>query len=160
MSEPGLSEKVAFLRRPEAYASRPPSVELKETHMSWLFLTDRYVWKLKKPVRYDYLDFSTVEARKADCELEVKLNRRLAPDVYLGVVSLVSDPHGRMQLGGEGQVVDWLVMMRRLPVDRMLDAAIYAHTVSREDVRRADAPTACIPHPSPARASATPGKMN
>ena len=136
MSEPGLSEKVAFLCRPEAYASRPTRVELKETHMSCLFLTDRYVWKLKKPARYDYLDFSTVEARKVDCELEVELNRRLAPDVYLGVVPLVSDAYGRMQLGGEGRIIDWLVMMRRLPEDRMLDAAIHTHTVSREDVRR------------------------
>jgi aminoglycoside phosphotransferase family enzyme len=135
MSEPGLPEKVAFLREPEAYASQPARVELKETHMSCVFLTDRHVWKLKKPARYDYLDFSTVEARKADCELEVELNRRLAPDVYLGVVPLVSDPHGRMQLGGEGRIVDWLVMMRRLPEHRMLDVAIHTHTVSREDVR-------------------------
>jgi len=104
--------------------------------MSCLFLTDRYVWKLKKPARYDYLDFSTVEARKADCELEVELNRRLAPDVYLGVVPLVSDAYGRMQLGGEGRIIDWLVMMRRLPEDRMLDAAIRTHTVSRDDVHR------------------------
>ena len=131
MSEPGIAEKVAFLCRPEAYASRPTRVELKETHMSCLFLTDRHVWKLKKPARYDYLDFSTVEARKADCELEVELNRRLAPDVYLGVVPLVSDPHGRMHIGGEGRIIDWLVVMRRLPEDRMLDAAIHAHTVSR-----------------------------
>jgi aminoglycoside phosphotransferase family enzyme len=136
MPEPGLTEKVAFLCRPEAYASRPTRVELKETHMSCLFLTDRYVWKLKKPARYDYLDFSTVEARKADCELEVELNRRLAPEVYLGILPLVSDPHGRMQLGGEGRIVDWLVLMRRLPEDRMLDAAIRTHTVSRDDVRR------------------------
>ena len=103
MSDPGIAEKVAFLSKPEAYAIRSARVERKETHMSWVFLTDRHVWKLKKPVRYDYLDFSTVEARKTDCELEVKLNRRLAPDVYLSVVPLVSDLHGRMQLGGEGR---------------------------------------------------------
>ena len=136
MPEPGFTEKVVFLCRPEAYASRPTRVELKETHMSCLFFTDRYVWKLKKPMRYDYLDFSTVQARKADCELEVELNRRLAPDVYLGVVPLVSDPHGRLHLGGEGRIIDWLVMMRRLPEDRMLDVALRTRTVSRDDVRR------------------------
>jgi len=136
MSEPGIAEKVAFLCRPEAYASRPTRVELKETHMSCLFLTDRHVWKLKKPARYEYLDFSTIEARKTDCELEVELNRRLAPEIYLGVVPLVTDPHGRMQLGGEGRIIDWLVMMRRLPEDRMLDAAIHTHTVGRGDLRR------------------------
>ncbi len=136
MSELGIDEKVSFLSKPEAYASQPTRVERKETHMSWLFLTDRHVWKLKKPARYDYLDFSTVEVRKADCELEVELNRRLAPDVYLGVVPLVSDLHGRLQLGGEGRIIDWLVRMRRLPEDRMLDVALRTRTVSRDDVRR------------------------
>ena len=136
MSELGINEKVSFLSKPEAYASQPTRVERKETHMSWLFLTDRHVWKLKKPARYDYLDFSTVEVRKADCELEVELNRRLAPDVYLGVVPLVSDLHGRLQLGGEGRIIDWLVRMRRLPKDRMLDVALRTRTVSRDDVRR------------------------
>ena len=136
MSELGINEKVAFLSKPEAYVNRPTRVERKETHMSWLFLTDRHAWKLKKPARYDYLDFSTVEARKVDCELEVELNRRLAPDVYLGVVPLVSDLHGRLQLGGEGRIIDWLVMMRRLPEDRMLDVALRTRTVSRDDVRR------------------------
>jgi uncharacterized protein len=136
MSDPGIAEKVAFLSKPEAYAIRSARVERKETHMSWVFLTDRHVWKLKKPVCYDYLDFSTVEARKTDCELEVTLNRRLAPDVYLSVVPLVSDMHGRMQLGGEGRIVDWLVMMRRLPEEQMLDIAINTHTVGRDDIRR------------------------
>lgn len=136
MPEPGLAEKIVFLCSPEVYASRPTRVELKETHMSCLFLTDQHVWKLKKPARYDYLDFSTVEARKANCELEVELNRRLAPDIYLGVVPLVSDPYGQMQLGGDGRIIDWLVLMRRLPENRMLDVAIHAHTVSREDVHR------------------------
>ena len=135
MSEPSLAEKVAFLCTPEAYPSQPARIELKETHMSCVFLANRHVWKLKKPVRYDYLDFSTVEARKKDCELEVELNRRLAPDVYLGVVPLVSDPRGRIHVGGEGRIIDWLVMMRRLPKDRMLDAAIEAHAVGREDIR-------------------------
>jgi uncharacterized protein len=136
MSEPRITEKVAFLRKPEAYAGHPTRVALKETHMSYLFLTDRYVWKLKKPAHYDYLDYSTVEARKRNCELEVALNRRLAVDVYLGVVPLVSDGNGMMHIGGQGRIIDWLVQMRRLPEHRMLDTAIASHTVSREDAQR------------------------
>ena len=136
MYEPGIVEKIAFLSKPEAYADGPSRVVLKETHMSCVFLTDRHAWKLKKPAHYDYLDFSTVDARKRNCELEFELNQRLAPDVYLGVVPLAMDAQGRMQLGGEGPIIDWLVKMRRLPEDRMLDAAIAAHMVSREDVRK------------------------
>lgn len=136
MSDPDIREKIAFLGNPEAYAVRPTRVETRETHMSCVFLTDEHVWKLKKPVRYDYLDFSTVEARKRDCELEVELNRRLAPGVYLNIVPLVIDVHGKMHIGGEGRIVDWLVRMRRLPGHRMLDVAIANGTLESEDVRK------------------------
>jgi aminoglycoside phosphotransferase family enzyme len=135
--EPGIEEKAAFLSKPEAYPTRPRCVELRETHMSCVFLAGDYVWKLKKPARYDYLDFSTREARKLNCEREVELNRRLAPGVYLGVVPLTIDRRGQMHLGGDGEVIDWLVMMRRLPQNRMLNAAVAEHTVTREDVLRA-----------------------
>ena len=74
---------VEFLSQPAAYAERPERVEKIETHISWVFLTNRFAYKLKKPVRYDFLDFSTAELRRAACEEEVRLNRRLAPDISL-----------------------------------------------------------------------------
>jgi aminoglycoside phosphotransferase family enzyme len=107
--------------------------------MSWLFLAETLVWKLKKPVRYDYLDFSTPEARRRNCEAEFRLNRRLASDVYLGITSLTLEQSGRMQLDGRGEAIDWLVRMRRLPSERMLDRAIASHTVSDEDARKVGA---------------------
>lgn len=107
--------------------------------MSWLFLTDTRVWKLKKPVRYEYLDFSTPEARRRNCEEEVRLNRRLAPDVYLGVSSLTLDEDGKMHLEGRGEAIDWLVRMRRLPPCRMLDQMIANQTVSEQDARKVGA---------------------
>jgi aminoglycoside phosphotransferase family enzyme len=128
-----LATKVAFLSRPDAYSPRPARVEAIETHVSWVFLTDSRMYKLKKPVRYDYLDFSTVEARWADCVAEVRLNRRLAPDLYLGVIPLELGVDG-LQLEGSGVPVDWLVQMRRLPADRMLDNALRAGTADREDI--------------------------
>jgi uncharacterized protein len=134
--DPPLAEKVAFLRRPEAYPVRTAKVEPVETHMSWVFLIDELVYKLKKPVRYDFLDFSTVEARRRNCERELRLNRRLAEDVYRGVVPLVVQAGGGLRLGGEGTAVDWLVEMRRLPARRMLDAAIRNRTVDAADIRR------------------------
>ena len=90
-------------------------------------------YKLKKPVRYDYLDFSTVEARRADCVAEVRLNRRLAPDVYLGVIPVELGVDG-LRLDGCGVAVDWLVEMRRLPAERMLDHALRAGTADRQDI--------------------------
>lgn len=129
-----LPDKVAFLRAPAAYTPRPSRVEACETHMSYVFLTDSDAYKLKKPVRYPFLDFSTLAARAASCRAEVELNRRLAPDVYLGAVALTQTIDGRLQLGGAGEVVDWLVRMRRLPADRMLDRMIAERRLQPSDL--------------------------
>lgn len=67
MRPPGIEEKVAFLSKPEAYPGCVKRVETKQTHMSWIFLTNTHAWKLKKPVRTEYLNFSTPEARRRDC---------------------------------------------------------------------------------------------
>ena len=137
MSVPGIETKVAFLRRPEAYPEKPRTVEVVETHMSWVFLTEHHAFKLKKPVRYDSLDFSTLELRKHDCEEEVRLNRRLATDVYLGTLELTFDPAAGLELAGAGEPVDWLVHMRRLPADRMLDERILRGQIGESEVRPA-----------------------
>ncbi|MGE5722278.1 MAG: hypothetical protein ACM3YM_07430 [Sphingomonadales bacterium] len=131
-----LGAKLAFLERPDAYPEATSRVDAVETHMSWVFLTDAHAYKLKKPVRYPYLDFSTPEARQRDCEQEVRLNRRLAPEVYLGVLPLVCDAAGRLRLGGEGETADWLVQMRRLPADRMLGHLLQGGTVTQAEITR------------------------
>jgi aminoglycoside phosphotransferase family enzyme len=131
-----LEAKLGFLARPDTYPEEPSRVETVETHMSWVFLTDTHAYKLKKPVRYAYLDFSTAEARRLDCELEVRLNRRLAADVYLGVMALARDTEGRLSLGGAGAPVDWLVRMRRLPADRMLDHLLRHGGVGQPEIAR------------------------
>jgi aminoglycoside phosphotransferase family enzyme len=130
-----LRTKVAFLLRPENYPERTRRVEAKETHMSWVFLTDSHAYKLKKPVRYPFLDYSTIEARRTNCEAEIRLNRRLAPDVYLETVPLGIDRSGRLCLGG-GRPIDWLVKMRRLGADRTLDQKIRRNAVTQADIRR------------------------
>ena len=134
IAESQIDEKVAFLSRPTAYAEQPTYVEVRETHMSWVFLTENLAYKLKKPVRYDYLDFSTLEARRDDCEREVRLNRRLTEDVYLGVEALSVDHSDNMRIGHDGRIVDWLVKMRRLPADRMLDHMICEKSVEVRSV--------------------------
>jgi aminoglycoside phosphotransferase family enzyme len=133
---PTLEAKLGFLGRPDVYPEFPSRVEAVETHMSWVFLTDTHAYKLKKPVRYAYLDFSTVEARRLDCEQEVRLNRRLAADVYLGVMPLMLDAEGRLSLGGTGKAVDWLVRMRRLPAERMLDQLLRKGAVKQAEIRQ------------------------
>ena len=131
---PTLSAKVAFLRQPDSYRPRPTEVIVRETHMSWVFLVDDDVYKLKKPVRFPYLDFSTLSRREQACRAEVKLNRRLAPDIYRGVVPL-TDTTG-LALGGDGEPVDWLVHMKRLDERFMLDQLIADGCLRAADIDR------------------------
>jgi uncharacterized protein len=122
----------AWLAAPEAYSHRPARVEQIETHISRLFLAGELVYKLKKPVKFAFLDFSTSAARERACREELRLNRRLAPDIYLDVVPIVRDERGGYRIGGEGttggatrrtgEVVDWLVQMQRLPTEQTLES--------------------------------------
>ena len=133
--DPGIGAKVAFLSRPDSYPEPTQRVETIETHMSWVFLTDRHAWKLKKPCRLARLDLTRLAARRGNCEEELRLNRRLSSGVYLDVVPLSLDASGRLRLAPDGAVVDWLVKMRRLPAARMLDRRIVAGTATEADVR-------------------------
>lgn len=120
---PTLDAKVSFLSRPDTYRPVPGEVIRRETHMSWVFLVGDRVYKLKKPVRFPYLDFSTIAQREAACRAELRLNRALAPDIYLDVLPLVDTGAG-LSIGGTGTPVDWLVFMKRLDERNMLDRVI------------------------------------
>ena len=128
-------ELVEFLRQSSAYDDGPSRVECVETHISWVFLTDQFAYKLKKPVRFDFLDFSTSELRRKACEEEVRLNRRLARHVYLGVLP-VTRQNGRLSLNGHGTPVDWVVKMSRLPADRSLDQLIRSAVVGIDGLQQ------------------------
>lgn len=130
-----LARKVAFLSQPSSYTPAPDHVQPRETHMSWVFLSGTRVYKLKKPVRFPYLDFSTVARRRRACLAEATLNRRLAPDVYLGVVPLTESPSG-YAIGGSGPVADWLVVMRRLNEHETLEAALGSRRAGGSDANR------------------------
>jgi len=124
-AEPGApptqAELVEALTRPDAYPHRPPAVEVGHTHISHLFFAGDRVYKVKRPVDLGFLDFTTLERRHRFCREEVRLNRRLTPETYLGVVPVTRAPDGALRVEGEGEVVEWAVAMRLLPRERMLD---------------------------------------
>ena len=111
-------------------------LELRQTHISWVFLDQERVYKVKKPVGLGFLDFRTLEARRAACEAEITLNRRLAPDVYLRLLPITRDSAGRHRLGGDAEPVDWAVEMRRLPAADAADARLLRGELRRTDVQR------------------------
>ena len=113
------TETIEFLASPATHGGVP--VERIDTHASVVFLAGTRAWKLKRAVRYDYLDFSTVERRKAMCQAEVRVNRRTAPCLYRGVVAVVRTPDGSLALGGPGTPIDWVVDMNRFDQDLLFD---------------------------------------
>lgn len=129
----GLPAHIEAMLSPGLYERATKSVELVQTHISYVLLTDDSVYKLKKPVRFSFLDFSTLARRRHFCHEEVRLNRRLAGDVYRGVRALIRDGDG-YRLGAEGEpgVVEYVVEMRRLPDDRLLDVMLARDAVDAE----------------------------
>lgn len=113
------SPLVRFLVDRKSYPEHPGRVRLIQTHASWVTLLPRSVYKVKKPVKLGFLDFSTIEKRRRFCEHEVALNRRLAPGIYLGVVPVAKGRAG-LAFGGPGRVVDYAVKMRRLSASHFM----------------------------------------
>jgi uncharacterized protein len=149
-SAPHMAARLRFLQRCAVrWNGGPPGpVTRIETHMSWVLLARDRVLKLKKPVRHAFLDFSTVAAREHACREELRLNARLAPGVYLGLrvlrwqrgrLALSDDPGSAPRAAGgdaSGQILDWLVLMHRLPVSAMLDQQLAAGTLRADDLTR------------------------
>ncbi len=124
-----------FLLDPRSFGEGIEKVSMVESHMSLVFLAGDRAYKLKKPIAFDALDFRTLEQRRANCERELALNRALSPDIYLGLEPVTRDREDRLHLGGIGDIVEWLVVMRRLDEVRLLDHAIAAGAVSRDDIQ-------------------------
>jgi aminoglycoside phosphotransferase family enzyme/predicted kinase len=114
-----LGPLIDALSKPEAYPFPVEEMEVHQTHISVVFLAGPYAYKIKKPVNLGFLDFSTLAKRREFCEQEVRLNRRLAPEVYLSVVPVVADQTG-FRVEGPGEVAEWAVKMKRLPEEATL----------------------------------------
>lgn len=117
MTHPKLMETML---RPQCYPHRPERVDLIQTHISYIFIAGDYVYKVKKSLDLGFLDFTTLDKRKFYCGEELRLNRRLAPNVYLEVIEISEDANGRIVLGKGNPIVEYAVVMKRLPQDGML----------------------------------------
>lgn len=128
-----LPEFVQGLLKPSAYKHPVSHVELVQTHISYVFITDSFVYKVKKPVDFGFVNFSTLEKRRYFCQQEVQLNKRLSPDVYLGVEE-IRERNGTFSIGGAGATVEYAVKMRLLPRDRIMSAMLARNEVTRGHV--------------------------
>ncbi|MFX1512951.1 MAG: phosphotransferase [Promethearchaeota archaeon] len=122
---------VDALMKPEAYDEAVQKVELLQTHISFIFLAGDYVYKVKKPVDFGFLDFTTLEKRKYFCERELELNRRLTEDMYLEVVP-ISQLGDQIKIKGNGEIIEYAVKMRRIPEDTMMSGLFEQNQVDKD----------------------------
>ena len=147
-----LDDIVSGLATPDVYPGRPPSVEVHETHGSWVFVAGEHALKIKRPVKLPFLDYSTLERRRAMCREEVRLNRRLAPRLYLRTVGIVQDPGRGLALTDDDEapgVVEVGVLMRRYDEADILAARLAAGTATSEQLRAVGARIATFHAASP-----------
>lgn len=120
MTEPAHTSFLNALQRADAYPHAVESIELRETHISWVFLTGHFVYKIKKPVDFGFLDFSTLEKRFFFCNEEIRLNQRLAPSLYLETVPISGDINAP-EIAGDGPVIEYAVKMRQFDTRQGFD---------------------------------------
>lgn len=123
------------LLNPSAYPERPGKVELRQTHISYLFFTPKFVYKVKKPANLGFLDFTTLGKRHHYCKEEVRLNRRLSKGIYLGVVKITQSA-GRFRLKGKGKAVEYAVKMRHIPEHWILQYMLLKNKVTGRTLGR------------------------
>jgi len=131
-----MSEKVIeAMQRPETYDEGVKYIKIVQTHISWVFLTGNYAYKIKKPVNFGFLDYTTLEKRKMFCEKEVELNSRLSKELYIGVLP-IRVKNEKYKINGEGETVEYVVKMKELPQEALMKNLIRENKVTGEDVRK------------------------
>jgi len=127
-------ELVEFLCDPRVYSEKPKDVKLVQTHISWVFIGDEFVYKVKKPVDFGFLNFTTLEKRRFYVNEEKRLNTRFSPDVYISVVP-ISSIDGAFRLGDESNIVEYALKMRRISEEHMLYRLLEKNLISDTDMR-------------------------
>ncbi len=123
---------VEALLKPETYPQDPGKIELIQTHISFVFLTKNYVYKVKKAVNFGFLDFSTLDKRRVFCEKELELNRRLCPEIYLGVVSI--NKSNTIKINDGGETLEYALKMKRLPQERIMTVLLKENKVDKKTI--------------------------
>ncbi|MEJ2272136.1 MAG: hypothetical protein P8X91_06600, partial [Candidatus Bathyarchaeota archaeon] len=121
---------IKALKKPEAYNEDVKKIELKQTHISYVFLTKKFGYKIKKAVNFGFLDFSTLEKRHFFCEKELELNKRLCEDMYLEVVSI--NKSKIIRINGEGIPIEYAVKMKRIPEEKIMTQLLEKRKIGKK----------------------------
>lgn len=136
-------EIIEFMDNAVNYPEKTNSVERKQTHISNVFLTDNFVYKIKKPVNFGFLNFEDLEKRKFYCNEEVRLNKRLCPEIYLGVVPITKTENG-LEIEGDGEAVEYAVKMKRMPEEAIMKKRLENDEIEYQDIKRISKKLSCF----------------
>jgi hypothetical protein len=126
-----MEELIAAMMKPETYDEKVENIRMIQTHISWIFLTGNFVYKIKKPVNFGFADFSTLEKRKFFCEKELELNKRLCKDIYLEVVP-ITESDSKIKIKGNGKTIDYAVKMKELPQECKMDRLLEKNKIDKK----------------------------
>ena len=143
-----MSDRPSWLneiRNPGMYPHAVTQIQFIETHISWVILTGDWAYKLKKPVNFGFVDFSTLELRRLACLEEIRLNRRTAPRLYDGVVLLAAEPDGP-RFDGEGPAIEYAVRMREFAQEDLLEQCLERHELSMSFIEELARAVAALHH--------------
>ncbi len=125
------NEVIEAMKKPDTYDEPVNHIDMIQTHISWVFLTGKYAYKIKKPVDFGFLDFSTLDKRKMFCNKELGINKLFSPDLYLGVLPVNRFNHD-LKINGPGETVEVLIKMKQLPQDRLMDVLLERNEIGNE----------------------------
>ncbi len=131
MTDSDQREVIAFLSDRRSYDPKPDRVEIAQTHGALVFLAGAYAYKIKRAVRFPYMDFSTLEKRHSICRREIEINKPEAPDIYLDVVPVTREADSTLAIGGQGRAIEWAVRMKRFDQDMLLTRLVERNTLDR-----------------------------
>jgi len=126
---------VEQLKNPKIYDEKIDSVKFLQTHISYVSLTGKHAYKIKKPVDFGFLDFSTLEKRKKFCQKEITLNKRLCPEIYETVVP-ITEENGKIKINGSGKVIDYAVKMKEFPQDNLMNKLLQKGEIDEEEISK------------------------
>lgn len=122
---------IRALLKPEAYDEKVGKIKLLQTHISWVFLTGKFVYKIKKPVNFGFLDFSTLAKRKFYCNRELEINKKFSPDIYLAVLPIIQS-NGKIKIGGKGKVIEYVLKMKELPQTAIMSKLLEKNKIDKK----------------------------
>jgi aminoglycoside phosphotransferase family enzyme len=124
-------DMIDSLKRPDAYDEKADEIRMIQTHVSWVFLTGGFAYKIKKPVDFGFLDFTTLEKRKRFCKREIEINRMFSPELYLGILP-VNKHYETIKINGKGETIDYVIKMKELPQENLMDSLLDGNKIGTD----------------------------